>query len=131
MRYLITPNGLPTICACGKRHTLNYALQCKIGGMIGGRHNKACDNLGCVATQAIFPNAVRNNPRVTPCQDGKKGKNARASDQMQTAEEPDVQVIRQKDRDKGGSLYGDLMIRHLWKRQVDIVIDVRITDTDT
>eukprot|EP00957_Ditylum_brightwellii_P110340 8415930-Ditylum_brightwellii.AAC.1 len=49
---------------------------------------------------------------------------------MQTAEEANVHVIQQKDRDKEGSLYGDLMIRHLWKRQVDTVIDVRITDTD-
>eukprot|EP00957_Ditylum_brightwellii_P199432 15202189-Ditylum_brightwellii.AAC.1 len=57
MRYLITLNGLLTICACGKRHTLNHTLQCKIGGLISGRHGKACDNLGCVATQAISPNA--------------------------------------------------------------------------
>eukprot|EP00957_Ditylum_brightwellii_P166193 12651981-Ditylum_brightwellii.AAC.1 len=57
MRYLITPAGLPTICACGKCHTLNHALQCKIGGLIGGRHGKARDNLGCVATQAISPHA--------------------------------------------------------------------------
>eukprot|EP00957_Ditylum_brightwellii_P118001 8999975-Ditylum_brightwellii.AAC.1 len=45
MRYLITPNGLPTICACDKRHTLNHALQCKIDGLIGERHNKARDDL--------------------------------------------------------------------------------------
>eukprot|EP00957_Ditylum_brightwellii_P133293 10163395-Ditylum_brightwellii.AAC.1 len=74
MRYLITPNGLPTICACGKRHTLNHALQCKIGGLIGR------DNLGCVATQAISPNAVCNNHRVQPFQDSKKGKFARVAD---------------------------------------------------
>eukprot|EP00957_Ditylum_brightwellii_P165919 12633097-Ditylum_brightwellii.AAC.1 len=36
MRCLITPNGLPTVCACGKCHTLNHALQCKIGRLIGG-----------------------------------------------------------------------------------------------
>eukprot|EP00957_Ditylum_brightwellii_P026825 2028291-Ditylum_brightwellii.AAC.1 len=80
MRYLITLNGLPTICACGKCHTLNHALQCKIGGLIGRRHNKSRDNLGCVATQAISPNAVCNNPRVQPCWDGKKGKIARVAD---------------------------------------------------
>eukprot|EP00957_Ditylum_brightwellii_P044471 3373803-Ditylum_brightwellii.AAC.1 len=57
MRYLITPKGLPTICACGKCNTLNHALQSKIGGLIGGRHDEACNNLGCVATQAISPNA--------------------------------------------------------------------------
>eukprot|EP00957_Ditylum_brightwellii_P034670 2628177-Ditylum_brightwellii.AAC.1 len=56
--------------------------------------------------------------------------NARMADQTQTAEEPDLQVVRQKDRNKEGSIYGDLMIRHLWKRQVYTVISIRITDTD-
>eukprot|EP00957_Ditylum_brightwellii_P150571 11465486-Ditylum_brightwellii.AAC.1 len=96
LRYLITPNVLPTICACGKYHTLNHELQCKIGGLIGGRHDKARDNLGCGATQAISPNAVCNNPRVQPCQDGKKGKIARVADQTQKAEEADVCVIWKK-----------------------------------
>eukprot|EP00957_Ditylum_brightwellii_P158016 12028263-Ditylum_brightwellii.AAC.1 len=57
MRYLITLDGLPTICACGKHHTLNHALQCKIGRLIGRRHDEARNNLGCVATQAISPHA--------------------------------------------------------------------------
>eukprot|EP00957_Ditylum_brightwellii_P004850 369356-Ditylum_brightwellii.AAC.1 len=91
MRYLITPNGLPSTCACGKCHTLNHALQCKKGELIGGRHDKAGDNLGCVATQAISPNAVRDDPRVTPCRDSKKRENARVADQSQPAKELDVQ----------------------------------------
>eukprot|EP00957_Ditylum_brightwellii_P171683 13070013-Ditylum_brightwellii.AAC.1 len=44
--------------------------------------------------------------------------------------EADMRVLRKKDKDKEGNLYGDLMIRHLWKHQVDTVIDVRITNTD-
>eukprot|EP00957_Ditylum_brightwellii_P108692 8290627-Ditylum_brightwellii.AAC.1 len=87
MRYLITPNGLPTICVCGKCHTLNHALQCKISGLIGGRHDKARDDLGCVATQAISPNTVCYDPRVQPFWDSKKGKIARVADQTQKAEE--------------------------------------------
>eukprot|EP00957_Ditylum_brightwellii_P010389 785768-Ditylum_brightwellii.AAC.1 len=79
VRYFITPQGLPTICACGKCHTLNHALQCKVGGLIGGRYDEARDDLGCVATQAISPHAVCNNPRVQPCRDGKKGKFARVA----------------------------------------------------
>eukprot|EP00957_Ditylum_brightwellii_P107093 8171146-Ditylum_brightwellii.AAC.1 len=39
-------------------------------------------------------------------------------------------ILRGKDKDKEGNLYGNLMIHHLWKHQVDAVIDVRITDTD-
>eukprot|EP00957_Ditylum_brightwellii_P133270 10162263-Ditylum_brightwellii.AAC.1 len=129
MRYLITPQGLPTICACGKHHTLNHALQCKIGGLIGGRDDEARDDLGCVATQAISPHVVHNDPRVQPCWDGKKGKIARVASRTQNAE-AEVRVLRQKDKEKEGNIYGDLIIRHLWKHQVDTVIDVRITDTD-
>eukprot|EP00957_Ditylum_brightwellii_P022676 1709887-Ditylum_brightwellii.AAC.2 len=46
-----------------------------------------------------------------------KGKIARVADQTQKADEADVRVIRKKDRDKEGNLYGNLMIRHLWKHQ--------------
>eukprot|EP00957_Ditylum_brightwellii_P141758 10800982-Ditylum_brightwellii.AAC.1 len=67
MRYLIAPNGLPTGFACDKCHILRHALQCKIGGLIGGQHNKARDNLDCVLTQAISPYVVRDDPRVQAC----------------------------------------------------------------
>eukprot|EP00957_Ditylum_brightwellii_P011237 850274-Ditylum_brightwellii.AAC.1 len=93
MRYLITPEGLLTICACGKHHTLNHALQCKIGGLIGGRHDEARDNLSCVATQAISPHTVQHDPRVQPCQDSKKGKNARVADQAPKPEEANMRVM--------------------------------------
>eukprot|EP00957_Ditylum_brightwellii_P119456 9114108-Ditylum_brightwellii.AAC.1 len=99
MRYLITPDSLPTICVCGKRHTLNHALQCKIGRLIGVRHNKARGNLGCIATQAISPNAVCNNPRVQPCQDGKNGKNDKVADKTSKPEEAKLHVI-QKEKKK-------------------------------
>eukprot|EP00957_Ditylum_brightwellii_P198885 15159247-Ditylum_brightwellii.AAC.1 len=60
----------------------------------------------------------------------KKGNISKVADQTQNAEEADVRAIQQKDRDKEGNLYSNLMIRHLWKTQVDTVIDMRITDTD-
>eukprot|EP00957_Ditylum_brightwellii_P055053 4172982-Ditylum_brightwellii.AAC.1 len=71
MQYIITPKGLPTICACGKCHTLNHALQCKICRLIGGRRDKSRGNLGCVATQAILPHAICDNPSAQPCQESK------------------------------------------------------------
>eukprot|EP00957_Ditylum_brightwellii_P060659 4605590-Ditylum_brightwellii.AAC.1 len=90
MRYLITPSSLPSVCACGKCHMLNHALQCKIGGLIGGQHSQARDNLGCIATQAISPYAVCNNPRVQPCWDSKAGKNAKVAANTKAPEVADV-----------------------------------------
>eukprot|EP00957_Ditylum_brightwellii_P015256 1149062-Ditylum_brightwellii.AAC.1 len=34
------------------------------------------------------------------------------------------------NKDKDPSLYGDLMIRHLWKRQTNCILNIPITDTD-
>eukprot|EP00957_Ditylum_brightwellii_P099152 7552041-Ditylum_brightwellii.AAC.2 len=62
MKYLITPNSLSTVCTCGKCHMLNHALQCKINGLIGGQHDKPRENIGCVATKAISPHAVCDDP---------------------------------------------------------------------
>eukprot|EP00957_Ditylum_brightwellii_P152095 11580395-Ditylum_brightwellii.AAC.1 len=67
MQHIITPKGLPTILACNKCPSLKHTLQCKIGGLIGGRHNNTRDDLGCVATQAISPHVICNYPRVQPC----------------------------------------------------------------
>eukprot|EP00957_Ditylum_brightwellii_P051701 3920315-Ditylum_brightwellii.AAC.1 len=81
MRYTITPKGLPTICdVCGKCHNLKHALQYKIGRLIGGRHDKRRDGLGCVATQAISPHVIRDNPRVKPCWESKREKVGKVAD---------------------------------------------------
>eukprot|EP00957_Ditylum_brightwellii_P173702 13224930-Ditylum_brightwellii.AAC.1 len=100
MRYFITPNGLPTVCACGKHHTLNHALQCKIGGLIGGQHNKARDDLGSVATQAISPYAVCNNPRFQPCWDNIREKKAKVAVNTKKSEDADIRVLSKKDKER-------------------------------
>eukprot|EP00957_Ditylum_brightwellii_P159101 12109091-Ditylum_brightwellii.AAC.1 len=41
-----------------------------------------------------------------------------------------VHIHRKHDKDKDPGLYGDLMIRHLWKRQTDCILNIHITDTD-
>eukprot|EP00957_Ditylum_brightwellii_P196384 14962608-Ditylum_brightwellii.AAC.1 len=101
MMYLITPNCLPTVCACGKHHTLNHALQCKIGGLIGRQHDEARDNLGCVAAQAISPYAVCNNPRAQPCCDNVRGEKAKVAANTKKAEEANVCVLSKRTRKKG------------------------------
>eukprot|EP00957_Ditylum_brightwellii_P111924 8535717-Ditylum_brightwellii.AAC.1 len=119
-------------------HTANNSVlnkeefrdQCKICRLIGGKHTEARNDLGCLATQAISPHAVCNNPRVQPCRDSKKRKNAKVADKTSKLEEADVHIIQKKDKDKEGSSYSNLMICHLWKHKVDTLIDVKIIDTD-
>eukprot|EP00957_Ditylum_brightwellii_P032354 2450946-Ditylum_brightwellii.AAC.1 len=68
--YQITSKDLPIVCnGCGKKHNLHPALQCKKGGLIGGRHNDYQDDLGFSAGQAYSPSSVCNNPKVTKGQE--------------------------------------------------------------
>eukprot|EP00957_Ditylum_brightwellii_P089101 6785044-Ditylum_brightwellii.AAC.1 len=56
MQYLITLKDLPEICdGCGKIHTLNHALQCKVDSLISGSHNELQDNLDLITTQPFPP----------------------------------------------------------------------------
>eukprot|EP00957_Ditylum_brightwellii_P054895 4160920-Ditylum_brightwellii.AAC.1 len=70
LQYNIIPKDLPKVCnGCGKRHTLQHALQCKTGGLITACYNKARDDLGLTASQAYTPTAIHNDPKVFTCQE--------------------------------------------------------------
>eukprot|EP00957_Ditylum_brightwellii_P028665 2165478-Ditylum_brightwellii.AAC.1 len=70
LRYKIIPKDLPKVCdGCGKRHTLQHALHCKIGSLITAYHNKSRDDLGLTASQAYTPSAICDDPRVLTCQE--------------------------------------------------------------
>eukprot|EP00957_Ditylum_brightwellii_P180477 13747807-Ditylum_brightwellii.AAC.1 len=77
--------------------------------------HEARDDLGCVATQAISPYAVRNNPRIQPSQDTKR-KDARVANQTQKSEAAEVQVIKRKDKDNKGNLYERFVVKPLLER---------------
>eukprot|EP00957_Ditylum_brightwellii_P086941 6617413-Ditylum_brightwellii.AAC.1 len=129
-RYRITPKNLPEICdGCGKQHSLQHALQCRTGGLILGCHGNACDDLGHVSTQAYSPSSIRDNPKIKSSREDKSGK--KCCGNTTTKEDKDTVRIHWKcNKDKDPGLYGDLMIRHLWKRQTDCILDIHITDTD-
>eukprot|EP00957_Ditylum_brightwellii_P010675 808300-Ditylum_brightwellii.AAC.1 len=102
--YKIVPKDLPKVCdGCGKFHSLQHALQCKKGGLIGAHRNEARDDLGLTASWTY----------------------------SQATSAPAVSIIKPKDKEKAPNLYGDLLIRGLWKPQTDAIIDVSITNTDT
>eukprot|EP00957_Ditylum_brightwellii_P028497 2151276-Ditylum_brightwellii.AAC.1 len=73
LQYKLIPKDLLEYCnRCGEKHSLQYALQCKIGGLIGARHDNYRDKLGSVASQVFSPSAICDNPIISKCWDSKK-----------------------------------------------------------
>ena len=119
-RYGFEPPGLPTQCdGCGKGGGLRHALGCKLGGLVPSRHSEARDELALLASQALSPTAVRDEPRIP-------------NTRLQEAEgEGTDEVITSKKTQNGPSLErGDIAIRGFWRPQVTCYIDVRVTDVD-
>jgi hypothetical protein len=77
--------------------------------------HKARDDLGCMATQAISPYAVRDDPRIQPSWDTKR-KDARVANQTQKSEDADVRVIKRKDKENKGNLYKPFVVKPLLER---------------
>eukprot|EP00957_Ditylum_brightwellii_P010318 780060-Ditylum_brightwellii.AAC.1 len=115
------------------RDDLQHVLQCKTGGLIGARHDDYRDNLGSVVSQVFSPLAIHNGPIISKGPDSKKKGGNSKTMHAKTGKEKegkDVHVTKRKDKDNDSSLYGDLLIWHLWKRQTNTIIGICITDTD-
>ena len=103
-------------CAPRKLFTLQHSLQCKVGGLVTGRHNKVRDSLALMATQDSTSYSVRDKPIISSIWDGIGTK------------QPDITINAILDHAAG--IRGDLQIRHLRQRQTGTIIDVRLTDMD-
>jgi len=111
LRYARTPPNLPTHCdGCCSKFSVSHALQCKKGGLVTIRHDEIKDELIDIASRAFTPSAVRDEPVINPC---------RATDNSTTAD------VEATNRNRG-----DVLIRGLWERGTDCIIDVRVTDTN-
>ena len=77
------------------------------------------DELGEIAALAFAPNAVRDEPKIYPS-------HTASAAPASTANSAPVQLLHNHDDEERG----DLLIRGLWEKGTDCIIDVRITDTD-
>ena len=111
-RYGRAPGDLPSHCdGCGEKFSIRHAHACKKGGLVIARHDEIRDELADIASRAFKPSLVRDEPLIHPC---------RPSEQKAKDE---VSKLNSQDR-------GDLLIRNLWARGTDCIIDVRVTDLD-
>eukprot|EP00957_Ditylum_brightwellii_P001658 128344-Ditylum_brightwellii.AAC.1 len=84
-----------------RRHTLQHALQCKVGSLVTAHHNKSRDDLGLTPSQAYTPSVIYNNPKVVTCQEcSVEGKCPESAHHQATPDSP-VSVIKAKDKEKG------------------------------
>jgi hypothetical protein len=111
MRYGREPAGLQPQCdGCGAKFDTRHAFSCRKGGLIIIRHNEIRDELCDMACRAFQPSAIRDEPKIHQGRGTEQGEKDKPMD----------------DNDNKG----DVLIRGLWEKGTDCIIDVRVTDTD-
>ena len=116
LRYGFRPEGLPQRCdGCGEAFTVEHALQCKKGGLVGIRHDDQRDEFGHLAGCATSNSRITYEPKIF------YGGDAGAGPQRTTQE---------AEEELGDEARGDVAVHGFWKRGRTTIFDVRITDTD-
>jgi hypothetical protein len=91
----------------------DMVLNAKIGGLVTSRHNDIRDELSDLASKAFIPSAVRDEPKIYFSRSVEK---KTALDQPNPSDTHNLPKTQGEDR-------GDLMIRGLWARGTDCIID--------
>jgi hypothetical protein len=121
LRYAKSPGDLQSHCdGCGAKFSVRHGLECKKGGLVISRHNEIRDELSDLASKAFIPSAVRDEPKIFY---------SRPVEKKAASNQPNPSVPRTHPKTQCEDR-GDLLIRGLWARGTDCIIDVRVTDTD-
>jgi hypothetical protein len=120
LRYGRCPGDLQPHCdGCGQKFSVRHALECKTGGNVISRHNEIRDEVADLASKAIVPSAVRNEPLIHA-----------SCPAVKTSElDQDQPAVSRNLHKNRGETRRDVSIRGLWTRGTDCIIDVRVTDT--
>ena len=139
LRYHMRPKDLPKECdGCGHPFSIQHALACKKGGLVHARHDEVRDEVADLAVRAFTPSSVRYEPAIHPHSGtGTRGKsnNSPHSPNTSTNDSHSSQATsnpqaRRSAVETDSERRGDILIRGLWARGTDAIIDVRVTDTD-
>ena len=110
LRYGLTPPNLPAKCdGCNSKFDMDHTLNCKHGGLVIQRHDEIKNELGYLMSSALTPSAVRDEPSIYISQNAQEG------------EEGHVSLKSNR---------GDLLVRGLWERGTDCILDVQVTNLD-
>ena len=123
LRYARSPGDLPEQCdGCNAKFTVQHALDCKSGGLIIQRHNEIGSELMEWASKALSPSSVRVEPLIHLDSTPEPEDEAKAT----TGAKPNHNT----DHAANDGKRGDILIRGLFQRGTDCIIDVRVTDLD-
>jgi hypothetical protein len=103
----------------GAKLSVLHGLACKKGGLVTSRHNEIRDELSNRASKAFIPSTVRDEPKIYF---------SRSVEKKTAWDQPNPSVTRNHPKTQSEDR-GDLLIRGLWARGTDCIIDVRVTDT--
>ena len=90
---------------------MTHTLSCITGGLVIAHHNEIRDELLYISRHAFTSASVRAEPLIH------KGR---------TRSEQEIRQGSDKDKETRG----DVMIRGLWDRKIDAIIDVKLGDAD-
>ena len=111
-RYNVTPLDLQSHCdGCGTAFKVTRELICSKGVLVIPSHNKVSGKLFFLSRRAFTPSPVFVKPLI-----------------HQGRKRSDKEIRQGSDKDK--EMRGYMMIRGLWDRQAEYIIDVKLGDTD-
>ena len=106
---------------------MSHAFKCKVGGLVVQRHDEVVDQLGQLCTQALTKSSVHAEPIISKGCIEEQNKDLKAQKDKRTTT---TTSNNQKSPTAPKELRGDLIIRGLWEKGTDCIVDVRVTDTD-
>ena len=120
LQYGFRPTGLIQQCdGCGDNFTVSHTLSCKVGGLVGWRHNNVQDEWAWLCRKALPDSHVSSEPLIDngARMGAGSGPGGRAMAASLTVEE-------------GSERWGDVSAQSFWTPRQKAIFDVRITDTD-